>query len=175
MAGEFFYGRDWSFFRDPDLAAFRDWLLADGKSAYVSYLISHPWHALASFCANAGGVLLAGPEEMHWYFDPAYRTYFWPALPFAVLYVLLIGGVTWLIAGAWSDRRRERVFEALFALSNAAIVLPLALLVFHAEGMEFWRHSVGVQLLAVVTGLLAATLILRRYAKPSPIQETAAT
>jgi hypothetical protein len=66
MAGEYAPGRGGAFYRSPQLAGFRHWLVDKGTSTYMAYLLTHPAQTLKPFTTDLRTTLFANeslPED----------------------------------------------------------------------------------------------------------------
>jgi hypothetical protein len=166
MSGEYGSGKNFAFYKAPELAAFRTWLYTQGRRVYARDLLTHPIRSLAEPVADIGEFVC---PTIYVYWSPGFRPiytvsrYRWlcsapPALV-TVTGSLLIG--VGLIAGAcWSRRGldRSRGLSALTAGVMFVGWLPFTWLVWHViGGMEIARHEwSGVLMFRVALVLLVA-------------------
>jgi hypothetical protein len=164
-------------FRNRNMAPFRDWLEARGKSTYIAYLLSRPAESLWA-PVDALRTLLRPPNSVYgeWAGLALPR---WVGQLSSLLYtrnmtiLLTWAGITLLVA----------LIAAGFGLARPAWLVPAALLallypmmfiVWHGDAMEVGRHShlIGIQLrlaLWMLAVFLVDSLVRGRVAlTPSP-------
>ena len=172
MAGKYaFEGKyDWQFALDPELQAFRTWLVNDGKSVYMRFLISHPRYTLGHVWRDREDLFQAFDYRLDPYPDtrytpalPAterlsYDTALPPRVPLVVAYaVAIFGSVAMIAAGILQDRRR--VLDAGCVLGAFTLMLlPLAIVVEHGDSMETARHAVSIPAQASLAALMVLFL-----------------
>ncbi len=168
MTGELAHEQNLRFFRDPDLADFRLWVIAHGRSAYTGYLLSHPGLIFARLWQHRSEVFLAGTFPYEVYFDPGYRLNVPPWPPFSAIYTAGTLGASALGALLW----RGRVPPALAlpcwtAVGLWLMLLPIALCIYHADAGEISRHALPLILQAALSLLLMLRILVcwRRKAR----------
>ncbi|HXK15694.1 MAG TPA: hypothetical protein VNH45_14260 [Gaiellaceae bacterium] len=140
-----------TFLDDPRTADLQRWLERDGRSAWLAYLASHPARSL-SLAHNLTGV--ADPPrpllEQYWSTGRSPLSFF----PRGVLLAIL---ASFGVVGAALVARTK---ESLLLTSWLAATLPVALLMWVLDAVEFDRHAVvlPVVLRIVVIALGALTL-----------------
>jgi hypothetical protein len=155
-----------TFVRDPRTAELQRWLKREGRSTWIAYLAAHPERSL-SLGGNLRG-LLVDPRNsvlaLYWSGGRSPLSFF----PRGALFVLL--AAFGLIGAALVARTRV----ALLLVSWLAATLPVALLMWVLDAVEFDRHAavlpavlrIVVIALGVLTldGVLAVLAQRRSYA-----------
>lgn len=167
LRGKIASGNGGAFYRAPELAAFRRWLVDHGQSTYLRYLLSHPGYV-------AGGVvdhvpILLFPRERISSFGVwvAHPRRVCSALPGPVQYLVfshsLVGGLLWLLLGIAAVALAVRRLPRLVWLVPMALIVstvPHAILVWHGDGLEAERHSVSLAVMARLGVLLMLVFVL---------------
>jgi hypothetical protein len=145
--------------------------MAHGRATYTTYLLHHPRLMLWLLWQHREEVFVADGFPLALYFDAGYRLGVPPWPPFWAVYA---AGTLGTLALAMLLRLR-RVAHALVLPAWMAILLwlsllPMALLIYHADAGEIMRHSIPVILQASLGALLmirvAASLLAERPATP---------
>jgi hypothetical protein len=163
MTGRLAHELNMRFFIDQELAGFRAWALAHGRSTYVLYLLAHPSLIVSGLWQARAEVFLAdGIPPMPVYFDPGYRLTVPPWPSFVWVYVSGALGSA-LLATLLS---RRRVPSALAAQAGSAVLLwlsllPLALCVYHADAGEIPRHAIPILLQAALCVVWMIQIVTR--------------
>jgi hypothetical protein len=140
-----------TFANDPRAADLRRWLERDGRSSWIAYLASHPSRSL-SFGRNLPG-LVDPPRDLldsYWSTGRPPLSFFPRGMLLVILSALALAGSALL----------ARTKETLMLWSWLAGTLPVALLIWVFDAVEFDRHAVvlPVVLRIVVIALGALTL-----------------
>jgi hypothetical protein len=171
MTGALAHEQNMRFFLDPDLAAFRTWVIAHGRSTYTSYLLVHPRLIFALLWQHRSEVFLAGRFPYDAYFDPGYRLGVPPWPRFAAVYA---GGTLGSLAiglAVWRGRVPPAlVLPCWMAVGLWAMLLPIALCIYHADAGEISRHALPLILQAALALLLMIRVLVgwRAAAPPAP-------
>jgi hypothetical protein len=140
-----------AFANDPRAKELRQWLDSDGRSTWIAYLTSHPARSL-SLGRNLAGVVdpPRGMLEQYWSTGRARLSFFPRGVLLAFLTAFALVGATLL----------ARTKETLVLASWLAATLPVALLIWVLDAVEFDRHAIAlpVVLRVVVIALSALTL-----------------
>jgi hypothetical protein len=159
MTGHWAHEKDWKFFADPALADFRHWLTLHGRGTYAALLLHRPLFMLAAPLAHAGEVFQPYGFPLSYYFDPAYHTTIPPRPDLIVIYAFDAAGflaLSVLLPTKWVPARFR--LTALVAIGLALMLVPLTLVIYHADPMELLRHAVPVPLHAALLALLLLQL-----------------
>jgi hypothetical protein len=140
-----------TFLADPRTAALQRWLKRDGRSTWIAYLASHPARSL-SLGRSLPGVVdpPRGLLQLYWSTGRSPLSFFPRGALLAVLAAFAVVGVVLL----------ARTKETLLLASWLAATLPVALLMWVFDAVEFDRHAVvlPVVLRIVVIAFGALTL-----------------
>jgi hypothetical protein len=140
-----------AFARDPRTAGLRGWLDRDGRSTWIRYLASHPSRSL-SLGRNLPAVVdpPRGLLKLYWSAGRSPLSFFPRGVLLAVLAAFALVGATLL----------ARTKESLLLGSWLAATLPVALLMWIFDALEFDRHAVvlPVVMRIVVLALGALTV-----------------
>jgi hypothetical protein len=162
----------WQYYRDPNLQGFRDWLGRHSKTVYLEYLFSHPGYTVRRVWDDRQDVFQAFDYRLDPYPDSRYDTALPPDLrltydtnlpprvPLVVAYVFGgIGSIILICIGGL--RRSDAILDAgLLTAALFAMLLPLSIVVDHADTMETARHSVSLPAQAVLVSLTVAFFAL---------------
>jgi hypothetical protein len=163
------------FQRDPKLATFRHWLLADSRSTYIGYLRTHPHASLVTPLKRIDE--LNSANAIRWYRPAGFRDLL-PNWSRAIAYIPAgsIALIWSLIACAIALALLVARFAQPGSIIGAVLVLftiPQAILVWDAEPREVGRHALLVGVLdrlglaLLVVFILDALLRLRRDLRPT--------
>jgi hypothetical protein len=149
-------GQGW--YTDPDLKTYREWVLEKGKSTYVKFLLMHPEYTLGKIYQYKNRIL---------HFDaisddrinrlPGYRVdnivtystvnnldiyrYF--------LYILLALILLWAVLGRNPLNHTAGMMVLLLFLA-----FPIALITYHGDGGDVYRHTIIVPVLIKIPMLM---------------------
>jgi hypothetical protein len=149
MSGEFGSGKNWAFYKAPELADFRVWLMKDGKKAYGRDLVSHPVRSLLEPFPDVNEFVC---PILSWYWSPGfmplypyvYRTHFCkPLLATMIVVSSFVVGVLLTIAAfvLRHDLDTSAGFRLLTVSTMLAGWLPFTWFTWHVIGqMEIGRH-----------------------------------
>jgi len=154
----------WSFYQDPELSEFREWVAQNGKSVYARFLIMHPGYSFSEFQTNKNLIFHADKYYLEIYepegFDFSNLNLAtlvpnqWVYL-FLIVAAALVYCIPKFLRRGWNNLKfRPAVNCLLMALST---LMPIGALFFisnHGDAMEVSRHT----LTAVV--LLKAWLVI---------------
>lgn len=145
-------GRYWRAFEyNPELRAFRGWVLEDGQATYRSFLLTHPGYVLARPWGERKR--LFAPVLDVYRPDGARRV-----LPRIGFSALVAGGLVALALAALVAVRARRTWVVPVAVLVST--LPHALLVWHSEPLELERHAVPLVVLTMLGIVMMAALAL---------------
>lgn len=140
---------DYYFYRAPEFAGMRSWMLRDGKRTYTRWMAAHPSEVAAQTLGSLNDMAYKAPPAMHvkGYADVTR----WLRTPYRFsMLTLFYAAALCLIPALWY-RQTRIVVALLVALSTA----PLFALCYWADAMEIIRHSVGTALQFKVAAWLA--------------------
>ena len=146
---------DFAFFRDERLKWFQEWAVARGMTAYMQFLLAHPFYSLASPATEIGETFLSRlgwAVHMDWRPDEPLSPWLVSVLRWAVLL-----GYGAAILSAFALWRRGRLREApwlLVPLAMALLSIPQLWMVWHGDAMEYLRHGLTAVLSFVLGSLL---------------------
>jgi|GEM_PF-2074288 len=176
LSGNLGWENNWAPFDDFALQPFRDWLVANGKPAYIRYMLSHPFWLVLDPLRHLSDMLVM--RDLHLYASktftpplPAWLTGFFflgqnaPLLGFLAA-VALIGGGMMVVRSRFQPRR-------LIPWAVLALAWPHAIIVWHGDAAEIGRHSITVSAqlrlaLWMIAGTTADTL-WQRWRRAMPI------
>lgn len=133
---------------DPRAAALRRWLDAHGRTTWLVYLGTHPDRTL-ELTRNLGGIYDPPRSALAPYWGGTAPGWF----PRGVLFAAL--AITGVLGAALSRRRPAALVLSAFLTAT----LPLAVLIWDADALEFDRHAVVIPVFSRVA-LVALTLVL---------------
>ncbi len=153
--------------RSPRFVPYLDWIDAEGRAAYLAYLVRHPGYVLGEPLAHADEMMLPDQGYLGVRFgctievDPVTRRL--GALGFAevpaVAFVWTLLAALGIAGLAWRGVGAQRASARLVVLLGFTAV-PHLLAVYHGDALELGRHSLGVAAqFRVVTWLATAVLI----------------
>jgi hypothetical protein len=161
MTGHWAHEKDWKFFADPALEDFRRWLTLHGRGTYAALLLQRPLFTLLAPLAHAQEVFQPHGFPLSYYFDPAYHTTIPPRPDLIVIYAFDAAGFL-ALSLLLPIGRVPTPFRltALVVIGLSLMLVPLALVIYHADPMELVRHAVPVPLHAALLALLLLQLVL---------------
>jgi hypothetical protein len=163
MAGEYAPGRGGAFYRSPELAGFRRWLVDEGTSTYASYLLTHPGQVAKAFADDPRAMIFADEtlpesetggairETVRDFVPEPLRRALLASSAFSLLLWVALGGAAAYFAVTHVPRRTWLVPLALLAST-----VPHMLVIWNGDAQELQRHS----LLVGVVGRLGILLLL---------------
>jgi hypothetical protein len=160
MANQVAPSANWAFYKAPQLATFRHWLLKHGRTTYFRTVAESPLKYAGIIVNDRADLLDLGQADR---FEPyrggAAGTEWLPRLDLATVYLFgLAGALVLSIAGR---RRPDVATSAVFCVSLYAGLPVLALLVYFGDAMEVARHALIVPLYAVLLALTVLAFALR--------------
>lgn len=169
MRGEFASGRDWAFYRAPELASLRAWVRTDGRRTYLRDLTLHPRRTLSEPLVNARYFIC--PELLHYrpadfspaWADNALATFCTSGDGSGIPSVVFVGGA---LLALFAVLARHRISpRSLFLAETIGALLVawpiMTWLTWHAIGeMEISRHVLWATFFLRFGVLLAAVWLL---------------
>lgn len=177
MAGRYAPGRGGAFYRSPELASFRRWLVADGTSTYAKYLATHPAYLLKAFTDDPRSMVFATESLPEGETGGAARESVRDFVPEPLRRALLAPGapgyLLWFTVGLAAlffavMRRPSRVW--LVPLAMLLSTLPHMLVVWHGDSQELQRHSLLVGVIGRLGLLMLLFLALGSAALDEPLR-----
>lgn len=157
-----YYGSsdDWSFYQDPELSDFRNWVAHNGKAAYARFLITNPGYSSFEIVKNAGAILHANRYYLEAYEPDGFevgRANLSRLVPNQWLYLLFLsfGILVYCQPGVlrWEWQKfhfRSAGSLPLIALLTALPIGSLFFISFHGDAMEVSRHTLSAVVLLKV-------------------------
>jgi hypothetical protein len=149
--GMFASANDWAMYNDPQLEAFRTWLVAEGRRVYGQSLVRHPRRTIRDTWRGLQDVNTNYLAYMRPYQPPGpLNAGFTEALarPSARMYrgALILAG---LLSSIVIRRRRGPAIRLLVLhLSLGLPIIVAAVVSVNGDAMELWRHTSFVFVLA---------------------------
>ncbi len=150
LAGQFANAQERAMFEDPQLENFRDWLMEDGRSCYVRWLVADPEHSLGEVLENFNQ--LVSFPNVDGYFSRRYDPwmpivlgkFFYPEVFPVWIWILTTLGA---VIAIWRRLWKGNILWAEFICINL-LVFPHLFVTWHGDAMAPERHAlaVGVQL-----------------------------
>ena len=166
QAGIFANGNDRAFLDDPALESFRNWVMEDGKSCYMKWLVTNPVTSIGSVLREFNGLIYF--EDVNKYFSRKY-TDLLPSRLERLLYPVHL--VTWIwmgltllaLAALYKKAWRENSLWVLYIMLCLTI-FPHLFITWHGDSMAVERHSLSVGLQISLTLWLFIFLALEKGA-----------
>lgn len=170
-AGKWASSDGFAAYHDPELADFRAWLVAHGKSTYMRWLLEHPGPALGAVWAARGELLHLVPEKLAVYYPGGYPE---PELHRRLAEDSVKLGLASLALAlpiaAWRRRRGFLVDDGIrlgLAVASFAPVPVLMFVAYHGDAMDLARHSLGIAVYFRVWLVFVAWLLLQGTVAPT--------
>ncbi|MBL8076347.1 MAG: hypothetical protein JNM55_00155 [Anaerolineales bacterium] len=166
QAGIFANGNDRAFLDDPALEGFRNWVMEDGKSCYMKWLVTNPVTSIGSVLREFDGLIYF--EDVNKYFSRKY-TDLLPSRLERLLYPVHL--VTWIwmgltllaLAALYKKAWRENSLWVAYIMLCLTI-FPHLFITWHGDSMAVERHSLSVGLQISLTLWLFIFLALEKGA-----------
>ena len=150
MANNFGHSQDSAFYNDPELEDYRIWLLEDGKTCYMKYLLTNPARSLRQ--AWVPFQQLIAFQDVDKYFaaqyDPILPWFIEPFIyPVNFIPFLWVGLTVAALFALWQQAWTSNPLWGIFILLDLPI-LPHLFITWHGDAMAPERHalSVGLQI-----------------------------
>ena len=145
-----------AFFTDMRLERFREWSATHGMTAYMQFLLAHPFYSLASPVTEIDETFLS---RIGWAVHVDWSSPDEPLTPWAAAvlrWAILLGyGAAILSAFALSRRGRFRAAPWLLVpLGMALLSLPQLWIAWLGDAMDYLRHGLTAALCFLLGGLL---------------------
>ena len=159
-----------AFFTDVRLERFREWSATRATTAYMQFLLAHPFYSLASPTAEIDGTFLS---RIGWAVHVDWSSPDGPLSPWAAAalrWAVLLGyGAAILSAFAlWRRGRFRETPWLLVPLGMALLSLPQLWIAWLGDAMDYLRHGLTAVLSFLLGGLLlSAAMVDSFFAKAS--------
>jgi hypothetical protein len=137
---------DFAYYKDPDLEQFRNWLFSKGKSTYTRYLLTHPAYLISKPLPDLHRMMFSG--QIPYYAPKGFKSPLqgmlfnylssWSLYP---VYVFLAGVLFGLNLVYATSKNLSVLWVPLIMI---LLVLPIAILTWHADAMEIERHALPI-------------------------------
>ena len=165
LAGQFANAQERAFFEDPELEPFRQWMMENGRSCYMSWLVSHPIDSLQVVFLRFDELISF--SSVDGYFSRAYD----PLMPVALgklfypecfsFWIWIFTTLTALV-GTWLQFWKDNKLWAGLIFINLSF-LPHIFISWHGDAMAPARHALTVGGQLYLSFSLFGILALERF------------